>query len=241
MIVIPMAGLSRRFTQVGYETPKYMLPLRGRSLFSWALASFEAYFNRLRFLFIGRDVADTEAFIARECLSLGLADARTVMLDTPTAGQAKTVEIGLNQTEVGDETAVTIFNIDTFRPGFRFPKEAWMAHSAGYLEVFHGGGANCSFVRPAAGPEPLALETAEKRPISDLSCSGLYHFTRAGDFRRALGVEQEHQSMGELYVAPIYNHLIAAGLPVHYHVVPKEVVVFCGVPSEYEALLAEER
>jgi hypothetical protein len=32
MIIIPMSGLSRRFTEAGYHQPKYMLQAHGRSL-----------------------------------------------------------------------------------------------------------------------------------------------------------------------------------------------------------------
>ncbi len=237
MIVIPMAGMSSRFTRAGYDRPKYMLPLTGRSVFAHAVESFAAYFATLPFLFIARDVAGTGAFVAEQCTMLGIARARTVMLEAPTAGQAETVEQGLLQAGVAADTAITIFNIDTFRPGLRLPDAPWTAGSAGFLETFRGAGANWSYVRPAPGPEPLALETAEKRPISDLCCTGLYHFAAAGDFLAALAAERAAPSSPELYVAPLYNHLIARGRRVHYTVVPEAELVLCGVPSEYEALL----
>jgi hypothetical protein len=130
----------------------------------------------------------------------------------------------------------TIFNIDTFRPGFVFPQAPWFMHSDGYLEVFKGSGANWSYVRPASGEEPLALETAEKRAISDLCCTGLYHFKRTGDFYAALAAERRNPTAAELYVAPIYNHLIKAGLHIHYELISSDKVIFCGVPAEYESL-----
>ena len=133
-------------------------------------------------------------------------------------------------------TPLTIFNIDTFRPGFRFPQAGWAQSSDGWLEVFRGAGANWSYVRPGPGPEPLAIETAEKRPISDLCCTGLYHFARADDFHAALAQERAAPSMNELYVAPLYNHLIAAGRRIHYRLIKTREVVFCGTPAEYQAL-----
>ncbi|MBU2136323.1 MAG: capsular biosynthesis protein, partial [Alphaproteobacteria bacterium] len=131
---------------------------------------------------------------------------------------------------------LTIFNIDTFRPAFTFPGPPLVAMD-GWLEVFRGEGANWSYVRPAPGPEPLALETAEKRPISDLCCTGLYHFARAGDFRRALAAERAAPQAAELYVAPLYNHLIGAGARIGYREIHRDQVIFCGTPAEYEGLL----
>ena len=239
MIVIPMAGLSRRFTQAGYTVPKYMLPVGRTTVFAHAVGSFSELFANTPFLFIARHVADTEAFLRRECASLGIADARIAMLEQETAGQAETVELGLEQAGVGDDEPVTIFNIDTFRARYAYPDAAWFAASDGYLEVFRGSGANWSYVGPAedGGGEPLVARTTEKQPISDLCCDGLYHFARAGDFRSALAQERASPTLPELYVAPLYNHLIHAGRRVHYEVVPEEVITFCGVPAEYEAVL----
>jgi hypothetical protein len=46
----------------------------------------------------------------------------------------------------------------------------------GYLEVFRGEGDNWSFVRPIAEESTQIDLTTENTPISDLCCTGLYHF-----------------------------------------------------------------
>lgn len=234
MIVIPMAGRSQRFLDAGYDRPKHMLPLKGRSVFAHAVGSFESEFGRTPFLIIA--AAEAVRFVRAECAAMGLDDVAVVALDRPTAGQAETVELGLAGAGVAAETPITIFNIDTFRPGFRFPAGVFDALD-GWLEVFRGEGANWSYVRPAPGPEPIVLETAEKRPISDLCCTGLYHFARAGDFGRALAAERAAPQAAELYVAPLYNHLIRGGARVGYSLIDRDEVVFCGTPAEYEGLL----
>lgn len=233
MIVIPMAGRSQRFFDAGYDRPKYELPLHGRSVFAHAVGSFEAVVGAAGLLVIA--AREAEAFVRAECAAMGIADVRLALLDAPTRGQAETVELGLAQADVGDSEPVTIFNIDTFRPGFRWPGPPLDAMD-GWLEVFRGSGVNWSYVRPAEGGEPLALETAEKRPISDLCCTGLYHFARAGDFRAALAEERRAPQSAELYVAPLYNALIRQGARIGYSLIEARDVVFCGVPAEYEAL-----
>ncbi len=238
MIVIPMAGEFRRFAEAGYGEPKYRLPLHGRSVFAHAVSTFQAQFADETFLFVVRDEGGAADFVAAECARLGVRDARVVALERPTAGQAETVALGLDAAGVGDGEDLAIFNIDTFRPGFTFPDEAWAAGSDGWLEVFRGAGANWSYVRPAEGDEPLAVETAEKRPISDLCCTGLYAFRRAGDFRAALARERAAPTAPELYVAPLYNHLIGQGRQIHYRLIGTDEVIFCGTPEEYEALKA---
>ena len=233
MIVIPMAGRSQRFYDAGYTVPKYALPLQGGSVFDHAVGSFRALFDNEAFLFVAH--ADAEAYVRAACARLGVRRFQIAALTAPTAGQAETVERGLDAIRAAEDDALTIFNIDTFRPGFADPG-AWFAGLAGWLEVFRGEGANWSYVRPAPGPEPLAAETAEKRPISDLCCTGLYHFARADQFRQALAAERLAPQARELYVAPLYNHLIGKGLKVGWSLIEPEAVVFCGTPAEYQAL-----
>jgi hypothetical protein len=240
VIVIPMAGLSKRFAVAGYDRPKYMLPLGGKTVFHSAVLSFSQYFGSIPFLFIGRDVAGTPGFVEAACRSMGIDDARFHALSAATAGQAETVELGLRGASVADETPITIFNIDTFRPDFSFPEMASWGVSDGYLEVFEGEGANWSYVRPDPHEAGLAAETAEKRPISNLCCTGLYHFASAGRFLAALEQERAAPTSPELYVAPLYNHLISGHGRVHYDVIPASEVIFCGVPAEYQALKAQE-
>ena len=247
MFVFPMAGLSRRFTEAGHDRPKYMLQAHGRSLFAHAVGGFSAYFATHPFLFIARDVAGTPHFVQEECARLGIAQARLVLLEAPTAGQAETVALGLVRAEVPDATPLTLFNIDTFRPGFRHPTAFAVEGPQavdGYLEVFRGSGPNWSYVRPDPVQPGRVRATTEKVPVSDLCCTGLYHFRSAGLFlhayRRFAAGEAAAMGLRELYVAPMYNLLLRGAADVRYHLIHPDTVIFCGVPAEYEAFLAAD-
>src|SRR5205823_1343262 len=121
VIIIPMAGLSRRFVDAGYAVPKYMLSTHGHSVFSHAVRSFAPYFSTESFLFVVRDVAGTLSFVDMECRNLGVQKAQVIVLDANTRGQAETVELGLARAAVPSNESITIFNIDTFRRNFTFP------------------------------------------------------------------------------------------------------------------------
>lgn len=241
MIVIPMAGLSSRFTKAGYDVPKYMLPLHGKSVFWHSLMSFQKYFSSERFLFIARNVQNTPSFLRSEVEALGVKHYEIVVLDGETAGQAETVEKGIKKGNCSASDSLTIFNIDSFRKDFVFPTEDWFKKSSGYLEVFKGEGENWSYVEPKKGvKDPEVQRTAEKDPISDLCSNGLYHFSRMEDFLSALEKERKLPTAKELYIAPLYNHLIGDGKVVNFHLIPREATVFCGVPQEYVALGGKE-
>jgi hypothetical protein len=249
MIVLPMAGLSSRFFKAGYEVPKYMLDLHGSTVFAHALGGFHGLFGAERFLIICRDVYGTPEFVRAQCEKLGLpaADLDLVVLSAPTDGQAETVALGLRGANGGagvdPDAPITIFNIDTFRPGFAHPTGFDVAAVDGYWEVFEGAGDHWSFARPATGGAPFAVaEVTEKVRISDLCSDGLYHFRRAGMFLD-LYAEIEAKDPAELqggerYVAPLYNTAIARGADIRYALIGPDQVRFCGTPDEYDALRA---
>ncbi|WP_429127324.1 glycosyltransferase family 2 protein [Aeromonas media] len=237
MIIIPMAGLSSRFFKAGYTKPKYMLDLNGESLFDTCLKSFSAYFESEHFLFIVRDVYATKDFVNERVKHLGIASYSVEALSEETRGQAETVSLGL-QAISNLEQPITIFNIDTIRPGFSFPD--FDPREDSYLEVFKGTGDNWSFVKPVSDQSNEVILTTEKNPVSDLCCTGLYHFASASQFIAAynyfLQLPKEQWDAGELYVAPLYNHIIRKHLPVKFHLIGRDEVIFCGTPTEYEAL-----
>jgi hypothetical protein len=238
MIVIPMAGLSRRFVEAGYDRPKYMLEAGGVSLFAHSIRSFAHYFRSERFLFVCRDLFSTAAFVEVECRRMGIRDYAVIKLTAPTRGQADTVHIGLERAQAPDGDAVTIFNIDTIRPEFRFPQSKSTVRADGFLEVFRDTGSNWSFVCPENKNSDRVAQTTEKIPISDLACTGLYHFRRAGFFRDAFRAAAAAPFRGELYVAPLYNHLISHAYDIRYVLISRDDVVFSGVPAEYETFKA---
>jgi hypothetical protein len=234
MLVFPMAGLSSRFQRAGYTNPKFMLPLHGFTTFDFSVAGFVDRFEPSEFVFIFRETGGVREFLKARLSLLGLDDAVLIELDGVTEGQADTVMRGIQRLDLSFAEPLTIFNIDTFRSDFQHPH--FENDCDGYLEVFIGDGENWSFVKPLdSSCDNKVARTAEKEPISNLCCSGLYHFRRSIDFVTAFNDEILYKSslLKELYVAPIFNHLIKTGRDIRYHIIDRSNVVFCGVPEEY--------
>lgn len=232
-IIIPMAGLSSRFTKAGYTLPKYMLYVKDKSLFNLAVSSFENYFETCKFVFVARVVYDTETFIKKECELLRIRNFEVVMLEQPTAGQAETVLKGIEGAFIPSDEPILIFNIDTFRPSFVFPVK--IKEWDGYLEVFKGSGSNWSFAKTESPDSTKVIETAEKHEISDNCSTGIYYFKKVSDFIYAYqeNLNNPEKGVPELYVAPLYNKLIRKGRNIHIEVIKRDEVIFCGTPQEY--------
>ncbi|NDR56622.1 NTP transferase domain-containing protein [Aliiruegeria sabulilitoris] len=239
MIAIPMAGLSSRFFEAGFNVPKYMLSLHGRPVFDYALSSFRNQFHDQEFLIVCRRYYGTPDFVLERCSALGIRRFQLVVLEEETSGQAETVNKGLDAANVKTHEPLTIFNIDSFRRNFRYPFDS--PNTSSFLEVFYGDGDHWSFVLPSRNETCESAEdgcvkgVTEKERISDLCSNGLYHFASVKDYRYALEAEKEEptQALSESYIAPVYNHLIKRGDEVRYRIVPTGDLVFCGIPEEY--------
>jgi len=241
MIVIPMAGLSSRFTREGFTKPKYMLEGRGKTLFEHSVGSFSAYFSSEYFLFVSLNVDGVEEFVNERCGRLGIKNYSLIILDCATRGQAETVSKGLRLCGAKEDEQITIFNIDTFRPRFKFPDFLSDPAVDGYLETFVGGGSNWSNILPdPAGDNRVSL-TAEKQEISQYCCTGLYFWRSVKLFQDCFAAYERQfdgvSNGGELYVAPMYNLAIKSGCEINYSVIDRSDVIFCGIPSEYKAFL----
>ncbi|PHM66221.1 capsular biosynthesis protein [Xenorhabdus stockiae] len=239
MIIIPMAGFSSRFFSAGFDKPKYMLTAHGKTLFEHSVLSFSNYFQSKKFIFVIRDIYETPSFITHKIKQLGIKNYYIHILESETRGQAETVALAIKN--LGDQClndSITVFNIDTFRPNFIYPKNKLDAD--GYLEVFMGSGKNWSYVKPNDRSEFVEL-TTEKVPVSNLCSTGLYHFSKATDYIAAFefiaNKNPNEWTNNELYIAPMYNHLIEKGKKIKFNIIERKNVIFCGTPDEYSDFL----
>jgi hypothetical protein len=226
-----MAGASQRFKNAGYTLPKYMLYVYDKSLFNLVLSSFKSYFENNNFIFIIRNLFSTKHFVDEECKLLGIRNYQIICIDTLTRGQAETVYMGLNQTELSNDDSVLIFNIDTIRKGFLIPSN--INDCDGYLEVFKGTGKNWSYAKVIPDTTQV-IETSEKREISNNCSTGIYYFKKLNYFYESYDYyNRNNLNINEFYIAPLYNYLIQKKRNIQIDVISRQDVVFCGIPEEY--------
>lgn len=242
MIVFPMMGLSQRFKNVGYKSPKYKLYINNNTIFYNVLLGFFKYFNKENFLFIVPK--DDIEFIYKELKKLGIYTNFYIQeVLEYTEGQADTVYKGLkllNNKSLDLSEQLLIYNIDTIRKNIEIPLE--INNYDGFLEVFYSpSGNNWSFIKSELEFLPIGkvLETAEKIKISNLASSGLYGFRNISlfleFFEKAKG--RELKVRNEYYIAPIYNLLIEENYNIGYFTTNNDNFISVGTPLEYISLI----
>jgi len=232
MICIPMAGGSTRFYEAGYLIPKFQLEVEKVSLFRLALLSFSKYFETETFLFIVNRKSNSLAFVESELKTLRIKNYLIVQLDNDTRGQADTVALGLKSRIVDENEHLLIFNIDTIRPNFQYPKHF---PNFPWLEAFIAEGEHWSFVDPNPNSDEVS-RVVEKQRISNFCSTGIYFFPTIKDYLDIFYLYETSLQNMELYVAPLYQLLIDQGRVVKYSLIHSQDIFLAGTPSEFRAL-----
>jgi dTDP-glucose pyrophosphorylase len=212
-IVMPMAGRGSRFAKVGIPTPKPLIDVLGKPMYAWATDSLPLNLcEKLIFISLREHLDETD-LLSDIKSRYGQYSPIILPLDHVTDGQACTVLVAKEL--IDNEQPLIIFNADTFcRTSLDVNLKQMPSSVAGLLGVFRAPGDRWSFAR--TDPNGRVVETAEKRRISDLACTGLYHFSRGKDFVRyaQATIAANDRVNGEFYVAPVYNRMIADGMDI---------------------------
>lgn len=234
-LAITMAGFGSRFQRAGYTEPKYKVSVLGRPLFDWSMLSLQAFReNEWQFSFAVRAADNSRSFIEQRCAMLELPLGEFIALNEPTDGQATTAYL-LAQASNPD-LPFAIFNIDTLvRPGAICPADIPdTAH--GWIPCFPGPGEGWSFARTDETGQ--VIEMREKKRISENATVGFYWFRSADLYikmYRKFFSQGRGEEKGERYVAPLYNQLVADGLPVNISSLHLNDLGMLGTPEQVKS------
>lgn len=234
-IVITMAGLGSRFRKSGYEMPKYMIRVKGKTLFEWSMLSLKGYADKaFQYIFIvmnDRDY-DVGAFLQSSCKQLGITGFQICMIQELTDGQAATAMLARQYWR--PDHSLLIYNIDTYvePPALKGSE----LRGDGFLPCFQATGDHWSFVRlDDAG---RAVEIREKERISNYCTLGAYYFKTCRLYENLYQEyysDERHLVQGEKYVAPLYNQLLSKGGEVYITDIDARYVHVLGTPEEVKA------
>lgn len=223
-IVIPMAGIAKRFQDAGYRTPKPFLTLGGRTMIERVIENLASRGDRVILLHRREHEAVLEGleFIGVERV--------LIPVEQTTEGQACTVLLAKDL--IDDCSPLLIANSDQW---VSYDREAWLTFLDsidGGLMVFTNNDPKWSYA--LCNDEGRVIEVREKQVISRCATVGVYYFKHGSDFVKEAEamIERNERVNNEFYVAPTYNTLCKE----------KEVYPFwvdhmfgLGTPEDYEA------
>ena len=227
-VVVAMAGFGSRFERAGFQVAKYRIRARGRTLFEWSIRSLSSFFDDL-FVFACLESHDTE-WIRDTALGLGIRRVAFHTRREVSKGQAETVHDAISAIDTPGH--LWIYNVDTYVARGLAPQQ--ISGAAGCVPVFASTSQNMSFVQFDEASDVIRI--AEKEPISNWATVGLYGFANAAEFRRlyreAYIEGRLRLAAREMYVAPIYELMLAEGKRVVAPKLRPEDVHILGTPAE---------
>jgi hypothetical protein len=219
LVIIPLMGLSKRFSDEGVDAAKWSLTIGSRPMLAWALDTFLGI-EDLEFRFVvPRQLEIPFRQVASKCdIQFSVA-----FLDSATRGQAESVQLALQEQD--SERRLWVFNCDSrISPGAFDPN----LMDGNRLVCAELQGDHWSFVRVDSNGR--VVEVREKQRVSSHCSTGLYSFDTCETFSTAY-LKTTFGST-EHYVAPVYNELIRRQRGVETLTISADDFDVFGTPTE---------
>jgi dTDP-glucose pyrophosphorylase len=222
MIVIPMAGSSKRFAEAGISKPKWSLNVGKKPMLLWALSTAVRFVEQNERIVLIVKAID-HSTLQETLESSEFRDIEVVTLDRPTNGQAITVYRGIQKLQINTRERLLIWCSDCY---IEDSSIITFNSQSNHLILARMDGTQWSFAKTAGD---IVLETAEKNPISEQASIGLYNFQNVNEF---LNLDFSIKTNKEQYVAPLYNQLIRTGKKVYFTEISERKFYSFGTPIE---------
>ena len=219
-IVIPMAGRGSRFADVGYELPKPLIDVAGRSMIEWVVDNISPSVPHKFIFVVQREHCDKYDLTYR--LQLISDNCEIVMIDGITEGAACTVLCAKEL--IDNDTPLMIANSDQWIDiSIDDYLNAWnMGEYFGHIMTMESDHPKWSYIK--FDESGAVCDVIEKVVVSDQATVGIYNFSSGSLFCKYADkmIEENNRSKGEFYVAPVYKYLIDRGEYVSLYSIGKD-------------------
>jgi len=217
-VILTAAGKYERFRRFSYEIPKYLLPVKNRTMLHYVLKGFSG----LKVIFVGNK-GDIRFAGAIESILEEMCDEWEIKWIDDTSGQAETL---MKATE-GLNGPFLVHNVDTV-----LLNRSWHRMGADcVIDIFESSNRDYSYVVEEKG---YAKEIREKQVISTDASSGCYMF-RDDSFRTYFDGDTQ-------YISQMINKMIKVEFEVlvtKTHSSSDTIVM--GTPEEYLVNMNSEK
>lgn len=243
-IVIPMSGFGERFKRAGYQVPKPLIEVEGKTIIAHVVDLFPGEED---FTFIvNREHLENEAYRLAEILAEVAPRGKIISVEPHKKGPVYAVLKAIQHLAMDKPTIVNYCDFSSVWDWTNFKKFVTENQLMGAIPAYRGfhphslGSTNYAYVRESGGK---VLDIQEKKPFSDnrmneFASSGTYYFGTGQLMKDAFEwvVQNDVNVQGEFYVSNSYKYLIKEKLSTFVY--PLEYFMQWGTPldlMEYES------
>jgi choline kinase len=229
-ILIPLAGRGERFVNGGYQTPKPLIEINGKTLIECAVETLDLEGT---YIFIVNQ-KHCDHYDLHSLLNRLSPNCHIVITDTITEGPACSALLA-KQFITQDE--LVIANCDQIMDW----ESQLFVNTArfydGCVVTYTENTPKNSYAR--LGPKGLVTEIREKQVISNISLNGIHYWKDGLKFIQSARdmINADERYNNEFYIGPTYNYLINQGGRVGIHHIPNQQHHAVGVPEDLNRYL----
>ncbi len=206
-VLFLMAGDSSAFFDAGYQFPKNLVEIAGKSLVECVIDTVAPLREDSRLVFVISQ-EENERYHTGEVIRLLVPGATVVLAQGQTAGAACSALLAVEWIDNDDELLVVNGDIVVEENISGIVDEFRTRGLDGGIPVFQGVHPRWSYVK--VDENGYVSEAAEKRPISKNATAGLYYFARGRDFVQSAMrmIKKDACVDGKFYVCPAFNEMV---------------------------------
>jgi dTDP-glucose pyrophosphorylase len=234
-IVIPMAGVGKRFSSFSEFIPKPLIEINGKSMIECALSSLAISSKNNNFIFITRDYKSNNLNSKLDNILKSFSPSSIVIkIDYITDGPASTCL--LSKEFINNEDNLMICNCDQIMRwnGDYFLNSCVYSDYDGVLVTYDSSTPKNSYAKIDFNGNVVKVE--EKKVISNISLNGIHFWKKGKYFIESAEemIDKRDMSNNEFYVGPTYNYMIKNGKKVGIFHIAKEQHWPTGTPEDLE-------
>jgi NDP-sugar pyrophosphorylase family protein len=239
-ILIPMAGLGTRFKNEGFDLPKPIIEVNGKTLIEHSVSSLGI---EGRYIFITRkyENSNDNELLSKKLKELSPTSVE-IQLESPTRGAVETCLFAENL--INNDEPLIITNCDQITDWV--PEDFQEFINQNNLD---GGVVTYTSVNPknsfAVVERGVVTRLTEKEAVSNIALIGLHYWKKGSDFiKSAKNLLQNFEEKGrpECYISETYNNLIEEGRVIKNFHIPVNQYISLGTPYDlkiYQGKLKE--
>ena len=244
-LVITMAGRNTRFHDVGFDLPKYLLPMGQRTVISEILRNLLTEVGpENTFLIAHERDSYFENRLMIELKPLEVPSAN-IMYIGETKGQAHTAFIATTKLNLKNTKPIFFHNADTVLYGRNLTKylnQMLNSGAAGIIDTFYASEMQYSYVETK---DLFVTKSVEKKIISNHATSGLYGFSSVSTFKEAYHSVLQNNGFrdSEHFFSPLYQNMISDNHRITFlhneNFTDGNNTRVLGTPAEYQKAISE--
>lgn len=225
-LVIPMAGMGKRFVDEGYSLTKPLIPVSGKAMAIQAIADLPK--SKYQSLVLRDNMPGLTEI--EQSLKVEFPDALLTLVPGLTEGQACTALIGLDALEKSDASDLSPITFGACDNGVLFNQKAYQAlmNNPDIDVIVWGARGHINAIRKPnmfgwidanndGHINTISVKTPLATPATDPIVIGTFTFKKASDARRAINalIARDGRVNGEFYLDSCIDDAIAMGLRCH--------------------------